>query len=707
MQHRENPRIAILMDVVFSGFQEELRVGISHYLEESGMTGVYFGLGSLGSDTLEDFGKEIFFRFIDGESFDGILIVSSSLIHSGGEILRVELEKIGDIPMVSIGPSAVGEDNFIIDNISGIQLIMDHLIQDHHYSKFAYVSGPLLNLEAKSRLNAFMASLDSAGISYSDTDIFHGDFLPPSGCEAVKTFFDERNLKPEVIVCANDFMAIGVFGELRRRGFSIPRDIAVTGFDDTRMSKFLSHNITSINQQFYKLGYLAIKQLHNQIQGGKKSGEFLVPAQIVKRSSCGCEESKAPVGFDLPQGKSFDDFIELLKLYISGGFLESELSQIYTAWKGIVSQAIKDISSPDEIRNILHSIIDYLFPQKNSTQMKVLCHKLDLLIFEFVEQQVFINYWDDTFLSFGRSYALRELSAGLKSDLILTTHDDLFLNLMDQYQAKSFSVFGFNNPGNIEDGTYVIFSHNGNSSKENLSPYSNKWLPESSGSLVAGMIHKSRELFGYFLMDAEIKGSFVFSNLGEKLSDLFNDIKILQNVRDLNGELKEAIQLVEQLATVDELTGLHNRRGFLTLAEQQIKYLRREKLSFVILFADMDGLKKINDTWGHKEGDLAIKMLAKSLKLSLRESDIIARLGGDEFVALLTLSDNQTFEVIRERINLTCEKINKEWDPSWVLTVSIGHYRASIDSEIGIDEMLEKADAELYEQKRMKKNRRK
>src|SRR5205085_6171671 len=102
------------------------------------------------------------------------------------------------------------------------------------------------------------------------------------------------------------------------------------------------------------------------------------------------------------------------------------------------------------------------------------------------------------------------------------------------------------------------------------------------------------------------------------------------------------------LALQDELTGLYNRRGFLALAERQLKLARRSGRSLLLFFIDVDGLKDINDAFGHGEGDAALKCTAEALETTFRDSDVIARFGGDEFAALAIEASGQSEGSIRD-----------------------------------------------------------
>jgi diguanylate cyclase (GGDEF)-like protein/PAS domain S-box-containing protein len=153
------------------------------------------------------------------------------------------------------------------------------------------------------------------------------------------------------------------------------------------------------------------------------------------------------------------------------------------------------------------------------------------------------------------------------------------------------------------------------------------------------------------------------------------------------------------MLVVDELTGLYNRRGFSTLGQQQLKMADRAKRKMVLLFADFDDLKRINDTLGHREGDQALIEIASVLKDTFRESDIIARIGGDEFVVLAIETDGVSAEILTSRLQENLEARNAEGDHRYKLSLSAGIARYDPEHPCSIDELLARADRLMYEQK--------
>jgi diguanylate cyclase (GGDEF)-like protein/PAS domain S-box-containing protein len=166
--------------------------------------------------------------------------------------------------------------------------------------------------------------------------------------------------------------------------------------------------------------------------------------------------------------------------------------------------------------------------------------------------------------------------------------------------------------------------------------------------------------------------------------------------RDISGPLRYERDL-HALALVDELTGLHNRRGFTLFADQEIARARRSGRLPTLVFADLDDLKGINDVYGHASGDAAIRLVAAAFKSILRETDIIARWSGDEFVALLSEGDPGAAEQIDDRL---AAAIASQVSPGQPYTVSATVGTSTVDPMFSLRDAIERADAELYTRKK-------
>jgi two-component system cell cycle response regulator len=172
--------------------------------------------------------------------------------------------------------------------------------------------------------------------------------------------------------------------------------------------------------------------------------------------------------------------------------------------------------------------------------------------------------------------------------------------------------------------------------------------------------------------------------------------------------LRDRQRVLEELRTLtlsDELTGLYNRRGFFVLAEQQIKIARRSQRGMLLVSADLDGLKAINDGYGHPEGDRALVDAGQVLRESFRESDIIGRIGGDEFVVLMPEKPEINPEVLFGRLHRHLEAHNRKFTHPYSFSISMGVVAFDPRSSESLQELLVRADKAMYEDKMRRKAR--
>ena len=175
-----------------------------------------------------------------------------------------------------------------------------------------------------------------------------------------------------------------------------------------------------------------------------------------------------------------------------------------------------------------------------------------------------------------------------------------------------------------------------------------------------------------------------------------------QLLEDLGAIIEQEIKSIE-LATLDELTMISNRRGFLTLADYSLKVCRRNQMSMSFIFFDLNQFKIINDEHGHHEGDFVLATFAKIMLNSFRDCDLIARLGGDEFVAMLSDSDYYSgrANIALERFAGAIDQANKTLNKPYKIEYSAGVSYFKHDTEKSIEEMLQAADAAMYKQKKL------
>ena len=206
------------------------------------------------------------------------------------------------------------------------------------------------------------------------------------------------------------------------------------------------------------------------------------------------------------------------------------------------------------------------------------------------------------------------------------------------------------------------------------------------------------------LMDGALVGLIAVANSEKLYSE--RDLEAVEQMAALYAiavDRKRAEDKVREMSLTDELTGLHNRRGFFTLADQQLKIANRSKKEVFLFYADLDGLKFINDTFGHDVGDKALVETAALLRDAFRESDIIARIGGDEFVVLVIDAGDARPGNLAERVQEKFDERNARPGRRFTLSVSYGLVRYDPEDPCSVQELVTLADKLMYEDKVRKK----
>ena len=157
---------------------------------------------------------------------------------------------------------------------------------------------------------------------------------------------------------------------------------------------------------------------------------------------------------------------------------------------------------------------------------------------------------------------------------------------------------------------------------------------------------------------------------------------------------------LKQLAVMDELTGLYNLRGFLSVAGKQIERTRRKHEEIVLVYLDLDHLKRINDDYGHSAGDAALKALAEILVKVFRKTDIIGRLGGDEFTVLAIDCSMNEYRLISDRMDECVRDLNENGGHEFTLSVTHGATPYAEGSSDTLKTLMDDADTALRRKKR-------
>jgi diguanylate cyclase (GGDEF)-like protein len=235
----------------------------------------------------------------------------------------------------------------------------------------------------------------------------------------------------------------------------------------------------------------------------------------------------------------------------------------------------------------------------------------------------------------------------------------------------------------------------------------NLMLPDAQGSETVRRLHRAAPEVPIVVLTAVENETLAIQSLQEGAQDYLAKGQIdggslWRALRYAMERQRVQLELLN-LSLIDDLTGLNNRRGFLRLGEHHAKLAYRTGKPFLVAFIDLDGMKQINDTFGHQEGNHALVDASNILKDSFRQSDILARIGGDEFAALVVEASDESVETIIHRIQHKLDSLNADPGRRYDLSLSIGIAAADLTEHADLEVLLSQADALMYQHKNSKR----
>ncbi|HXF84889.1 MAG TPA: substrate-binding domain-containing protein [Anaerolineales bacterium] len=282
--------IGVFASQVSRAWGVEFLAGIQDAAEAHNVNLVYFIGGPLKPIPFQNQRGVSFglYDLLKPEQFDGLLLTADVAYGVKPEELNAFAKTHAGMPIVTQSVELDGASVFLPDNIKGMRALVRHLIEDHGYKRIAFIRGIAGQVDAEQRYQAYLDELKAHGLRFIEELAVDGDYTPESGAEAVRILLDERKLRFQAIVAANDRMAFGALEALQQRGVRVPDDVAVTGFDDLREAQVIGVPLTTVRQSFYTAGKQALETLLKRIEGEVVPQKTLTPTQLLIRWSCGC-----------------------------------------------------------------------------------------------------------------------------------------------------------------------------------------------------------------------------------------------------------------------------------------------------------------------------------------------------------------------------------------------------------------------------------
>jgi phosphoserine phosphatase RsbU/P len=228
------------------------------------------------------------YRLLETASADGVIFLSAALAAFGGieSITRLR-ERLGPLPMCSVGALVPGMPSIVVDNRPGMQALIEHVIQVHGRKHLAFITGSPKNPNAEARLEVYKDTLAQHGIPFDERLVANGMFHTASGAKAAAELLD-RGVAFDALIVSNDAMALSAIETLKSRGVRVPRDVVVTGFDDLVLARLASPPLTTVRQPLERMGRLAVEVIRRQLEGEPVPLSTALAVDFVSRESCGC-----------------------------------------------------------------------------------------------------------------------------------------------------------------------------------------------------------------------------------------------------------------------------------------------------------------------------------------------------------------------------------------------------------------------------------
>ena len=595
-------------------------------------------------------GEATIFDLMNLDELDGIIVSTLSVCKDGLTWLSdALLEKLKDYdkPVVSIDLPFGDYKVVYTDDSAAFSKITAHVLDVHHCKNIYYLTGMKDYYVSEERLSGFTKEMERRGLPVLEDHIFYGNFWYDGGERLADKIASGEVEKPDAVICASDHMAIGLANCLIKRGIKVPGEIIVTGFDATAEAAINDLSITTYRPDVDVAAIKAVNEIHKQIVGDdcvEDISEYPLEGLRIC-ASCGCPENVAHIK------RRLNDSLYNVNQNFGDEDNKQEKLGISRLLESYMYEDLTDTMDPEEcLRKIYRS--SYLIQPFSHYY---LCLRED---------------WLDIEEGTENRYPER-----MKIVISATTHDDMKIMLEGDY-ATNFSE-------EIFDTKKMLPQIH----EDRDEPSVFYFLP----------VHFISESLGYFVLqcslEQEHKINIVFRNWVRYVNNALKMIAVENKLRIFSER--------------DAMTGLFNRRGMKTRLDNICDDVKPD-MSLLVCVIDMDGLKIVNDMYGHDEGDCAISTLANMVSTIAKTNDICIRAGGDEFyiIGIGDYSDEEGTER-KKHLEVLLKEYNLNSAKPYELSASIGCCIQKYESKKQIKDVLNIADQQMYQNKIARKKQRK
>lgn len=581
---------------------------------------VYQTNTSLYIGNRNDNGERFVFDLIDFDIIEGVVIFSEFLKDDKITSSVAGKARRRGKPVVSVEKPVDGCTNVRYDYGNCFEKIVRHIIVDHKLTKVNFIAGIEGNDFSEERLDVYKKVLAEQGIPYDPERVGYGQFWEGPTRQVMEKFLADGKELPEAIICSNDVMAMTACKALHERGYNVPKDVIISGFDGIEDERYHSPRLTTCISSKSEMSKKIIDIIDDSLAGKEVPKEAVIEFEMVLSQSCGCADHGA------------------VDAYTALSEMQTRLAD-YQNCSLIMTGILALISSK---------------------------RKPELIIDELKGKEYFFNVY----------CCLNTDALTPKSGIVENEHEKPFTDEMDM-------IFR----GNWQEPSSEVIRFE----RKDIAPEFDKYILMDM-PVIFTALHYLDVPLGYMCINysVDLRTYERIPQIAEALGTGFGNVRMYT--------------AMERLYTHDTLTELYNRRGFYQLVTPRIERAMQMPGEYIaIVSADLDGLKYINDNFGHYEGDNAIKVTAMALEYAAVEGEICARFGGDEFVVAGVVKDADSYEKnFKSRVSEYIERYNNISGKPYKVAASVGIICGKPDGST-IDELIKMSDNLMYADKSTRK----
>lgn len=588
-------------------------------------------------------------KFFNKQNLDGLLLPTSALNRyaSEEEIHNLVQKFSKELPTFSMSGKIDGVPSLTVDVRDVFKHFVNHIIKKHNRKHFAFMGIDCNSEDVLLRYKLFREVLKENNIDFDEKLLLFGSYTVDSAVVTMNNHFKcKEDITFDALICVTDEMALGVIDYLSQLGINVPKDVIVTGFDNTIHSLYCIPSLTTVDQRVsYQVSYSAAL-LEKMVNGECVPEHTEIRPSCCFRASCGCLDRYETRYTAIDENEKFI-FCE-----------EKFFNKIY--------------SSLFDKRDLNLKFLEFIEELQSNLSLERLALRTEWYLRNFDIKQCAICLYP------------APVPVLPNEEYNLPTKARLFYF---KNESKNKTI--------VDDKNYFNCT-------EKLLP--DDMIDELKGIQIVKMIYHGEYQYGYMIMYSSFFDGADYQLLFSLFSKFISSAYTVTMSEKKQSNLEQTNLNLSILSKTDELTGILNRRGFLFTAQQQLNIAASLNQTGLVIYGDIDGLKYINDTFGHDAGDRAILAEVELLTKTFRNADIIGRLGGDEFAILSISLSLDVFKKLKQRLEEFCKEWNENSNEPFNISISLGAVEFE-KANYNLLELLKKADTEQYKEKRSKKEK--